>query len=226
MLKITICFAEEYCHQNKVAPKKRNRKISSALQRVWLHVEKKSRSSVLRDGDMKRTARDTFIPPLHNEDVAALFFNGVCHVVHPVAHVFNVYLFTGCYGTMDTNHQHVYTCWAQTVSSRMYIFFSFLHNIRSSMLPPALLQSTVNAFFWPMKAFDRPAPWEMTLVASEENFGKEAKLLPIAEDLLNVSMWTDDVSCKLCPPDRRGPAKSLKSDQYCYKWEHGLLHVV
>lgn len=58
-----------------------------------------------------------------------------------------------------------------------------------------------------MKAFERPAPLEMTLLASEENLGKEAKGLPIATDLLTVSTRTDDVSCKLWPPDRRGPGR-------------------
>lgn len=58
-----------------------------------------------------------------------------------------------------------------------------------------------------MKAFERPAPLEMTLLASEENLGREAKGLPIATDLLTVSTRTDDVSCKLWPPDRRGPGR-------------------
>lgn len=74
---------------------------------------------------------------------------------------------------------------------------------------PALLQSTVNVFFWPTKAFDRPEPLEMTLLASEENLGKEAKAPPIADDLVTVSTRTDDVSCRLWPPDRRGPAETF-----------------
>lgn len=45
----------------------------------------------------------------------------------------------------------------------------------------------------------------MTLLASEENLGKEAKAPPIADDLVTVSTRTDDVSCRLWPPDRRGP---------------------
>lgn len=58
-----------------------------------------------------------------------------------------------------------------------------------------------------MKAFDRPAPLEMTLLASEENLGNEAKAPPIDDDdLETVSTRTDDVSCRLVPPDRRGPA--------------------
>lgn len=73
---------------------------------------------------------------------------------------------------------------------------------------PALLQSTVNMFFWPIKAFDRPAPLEMALLASEENLGKEAKAPPIADDLVTVSTRTEDVSWRLWPPDSRGPAQT------------------
>lgn len=50
----------------------------------------------------------------------------------------------------------------------------------------------------------------MTLLASEENLGKEAKAPPIDDDLLTVSTWTDDVSCILCPLDRRGPKETFK----------------
>ena len=68
---------------------------------------------------------------------------------------------------------------------------------------PALLQSTVKVFFWPTKALDRPAPLEMTLLASEENLGPKDPL--IADDFVTVSTRTDDVSCKLWPPERRAP---------------------
>lgn len=74
---------------------------------------------------------------------------------------------------------------------------------------PALLQSTVKVFFCPMKALDRPAPLETTLLPSDENFGNEPNAPPTAEDLLTVSTRTDDVSCKLCPAVRRGPAETI-----------------
>lgn len=40
--------------------------------------------------------------------------------------------------------------------------------------------------------------------------GKEAKAPPIDDDLLTVSTRTDDVSCRLGPLDRRGPAETFK----------------
>lgn len=49
----------------------------------------------------------------------------------------------------------------------------------------------------------------MTLLASEENLGRELKGPPTADDLVTVSTRTDDVSCRLCPPERRGPAKTI-----------------
>lgn len=36
---------------------------------------------------------------------------------------------------------------------------------------PALLQSTRKELFWPTKAFDSPAPLEVTLLASEDDLG-------------------------------------------------------
>lgn len=60
-----------------------------------------------------------------------------------------------------------------------------------------------------MKALDRPAPLETTLLPSDENFGNEPKALPTAEDLLTVSTRTDDVSCRLCPAVRLGPAETI-----------------
>lgn len=36
---------------------------------------------------------------------------------------------------------------------------------------PALLQSTKKELFWPTKAFESPAPLEVTLLASEEALG-------------------------------------------------------
>lgn len=72
---------------------------------------------------------------------------------------------------------------------------------------PALLQSTVKVFFCPMKALERPDPRDTTLLASEENLGKEAKDPAMVDDLVTVSTRTDEVSWRLCPPDRRGPGQ-------------------
>jgi hypothetical protein len=36
---------------------------------------------------------------------------------------------------------------------------------------PALLQSTRKELFWPTKAFESPAPLEVTLLASEDDLG-------------------------------------------------------
>lgn len=61
-------------------------------------------------------------------------------------------------------------------------------------------------FFWPTKALESPAPLETTLLASEENLGREAKAPAIPdEDLVTVSTRTDDVSRRLEPPDKLGP---------------------
>lgn len=168
------------------------------------------KSSVLRDGDMKRTAGDVLVSPLHNEDVAALLFNGIRDIVHPVAHVFDVHFLAGCLRPVDTDHQHVCACKEKNgniMSGKEKSQAWLSRKTGGTKWSPALLQSTVKVFFWPMKAFERPAPLEMTLLASEENLGKEAKGLPIATDLLMVSTRTDDVSCKLWPPDRRGPGR-------------------
>lgn len=45
-----------------------------------------------------------------------------------------------------------------------------------------------------MKALDRPAPLRRTLLASDENLGKEAKAALAAEVLLTVSTRTEAVS--------------------------------
>lgn len=68
------------------------------------------KSSVLRDGDVEGTARDVLVPPFDDEDVAALFFDGVRDVVHPVAHVFDVHLLAGRLRPVNANHQHVGAC--------------------------------------------------------------------------------------------------------------------
>lgn len=71
---------------------------------------------------------------------------------------------------------------------------------------PALLQSTVKVFFWPMKALESPAPLETTLLASDENLGREEKDPATEDDFVTVSTSTEDVSWRECPPDRRAPA--------------------
>lgn len=45
-----------------------------------------------------------------------------------------------------------------------------------------------------MKALDRPAPLRRTLLASDENLGKEVKVLPFADVLLTVSTRMEEVS--------------------------------
>lgn len=72
-------------------------------------------------------------------------------------------------------------------------------------ISPALLQSTVKVFFCPTKALERPDPRDTTLLASDENLGKEANDPAMVEDLVTVSTSTDEVSWRLCPPERRGP---------------------
>lgn len=67
-------------------------------------VEGCTRVHFLRDSDMEGTARDILIPPFDNENVIALFFDGVCDIVHPVAHVFDIHLFTGGPRPVDANH--------------------------------------------------------------------------------------------------------------------------
>lgn len=56
---------------------------------------------------MEGTAWDILIPPFDDEDVAALFFDGVRYVVHSVTHVFDIHLLAWRLRPMDTNHQHV-----------------------------------------------------------------------------------------------------------------------
>lgn len=87
---------------------------------------------------------------------------------------------------------------------------SYLCLSLSGRSSPALVQSTVNVFFWPTKALESPAPREMTLLASEVNLGNEAKGPPIEEVFETVSTRTDDVSWRLCPPERRGPEGRCK----------------
>lgn len=58
----------------------------------------------LWNSDMEGASWDVLIAPFHNEDVAALLFDCVGHVVHPVAHVLYIHLFTGCLWPVHTNH--------------------------------------------------------------------------------------------------------------------------
>lgn len=141
--------------------------------------------SILGDGDMEGAAGDIFIPPFDDEDVVALFFDGVGDVVHPVAQVFNVYLFTRGLGSVYPYHQHVSSYRGKNtatlsicviVSACVYFVCGCICTrvclrVYDHRFTPALLQSTVKVFFCPTKAFDRPAPRETTLLASEENLG-------------------------------------------------------
>lgn len=72
---------------------------------------------------------------------------------------------------------------------------------------PALLQSTVKVFFWPMKALESPAPLEITLLASDENLGSVENDPATEDDFVTVSTRTDEVSCRECPPERRAPGR-------------------
>lgn len=62
------------------------------------------KGSGLWDGDVEGTAGDVLVPPLHNENIAALLFDGVRDIVHPVAHVLDVDLLTGRFGSVNTHH--------------------------------------------------------------------------------------------------------------------------
>lgn len=77
---------------------------------------KEMEQSILGDGDMKGAAGDVLLPPFDDEDVVALLLDRVGDVVHPVAHVFDVDLFTGGLWTMDPHHQHVSACFAAVYS--------------------------------------------------------------------------------------------------------------
>lgn len=68
------------------------------------------KSSGLRDGDVEGTAGDVLVAPFDDEDVAALFFDCIRDVVHPVAHVFDVDLLAGRLWPVNAHHQHVGAC--------------------------------------------------------------------------------------------------------------------
>lgn len=87
--------------------------------------------------------------------------------------------------------------------------------------PPALLQSTLKLFFWPMKALLRPRPFASTLLASD---WPEA---PGAEQLMarvTGSTVTEEVSCALwldtsLEPGRQGGVQVMLLKQgFC--WTH------
>lgn len=101
-------------------------------------------SDALRHGDMKGATGDVLFPPLHSQNVIAPLLDDVGDVVLLLAHMLHGDLFTGVVGP-----------WTPI----------------NSMLDPALLQSTRKELFWPTKAFDRPAPLEVTLLASEDDLG-------------------------------------------------------
>lgn len=84
------------------------------------------KSSVLRDGDVERTAGDALVSPFDDEDVAALFLHRVRDVVHPAAHVFDVHLLTGRLRPMNANHQHVGTCFTAVDCERVLLTYEGL----------------------------------------------------------------------------------------------------
>lgn len=88
------------------------------------------KSSVLRDSDVEGTAGDILVPPLHDEDVAALLFDCVRHVVHPVAHVFDVYFFAWRLWPVDAHHQHVGACRDTNIQGNVLV-----HGLRLFRLP-------------------------------------------------------------------------------------------
>lgn len=106
-----------------------------------------------------------------------------------------------------------------------------------SVCVPALLQSTVNMFCVLMKALHSPAPWHTTLLASE---GRDTLGLELNADALELwhtdSTNTEDVSWRLCPPDRRTPASkrtrlSLRSavessDDPVKQLHYGMVSIV
>lgn len=108
----------------------------------------KMKSSVLRDGDVEGTAGDVLVAPFDDEDVAALLFDGVGDVVHPVAHVFDVHLLAGRLRPVNAHHQHVGACGVDNkdMSEGGNDPFTSPSCLRVCS-SPALLQSTVKVFF-------------------------------------------------------------------------------
>lgn len=62
------------------------------------------------DGDVEGTPGDALVPPLDDEDVAALLSHGVGDVVLPVSCVFDVNLIARRLWPVDADHQHVGSC--------------------------------------------------------------------------------------------------------------------
>lgn len=111
-------------------------------------MDMKMKSSVLRDGDVERTAGDVLVPPFDDEDVAALFFDGVGDIVHPVAHVFDVHLLAGRLWPVNANHQHVGACGVNNKDMSEGENDPFTNpSCPCVCSSPALLQSTVKVFF-------------------------------------------------------------------------------
>lgn len=71
---------------------------------------------------------------------------------------------------------------------------------------PALLQSTRKELFWPTKAFERPAPLEVTLLASEDALGMALKQVSV-DDLVTDSTRMDEVSLAAPGLTRRWPRR-------------------
>lgn len=78
------------------------------------------------------------------------------------------------------------------------------HTHRQHPHPPALLQSTLKLFFWPMKALLRPRPFATTLLASDwpEAPGREQLMARVSG-----STVTEDVSWELWLDTSFGPGR-------------------
>lgn len=73
---------------------------------------------------------------------------------------------------------------------------------------PALLQSTVKWFLWPRRAAVSPGPRATTCPASDGALVTPPKAGgPRDPALTTGSTITVEVSCRLCPPDSRGPGE-------------------
>lgn len=90
------------------------------------------KSSGLRDGDVEGTAGDVLVAPFDDEDVAALFFDCIRDVVHPVAHVFDVDLLAGRLWPVNAHHQHVGACFAAVHCERVLLTYEGLRQAGAS----------------------------------------------------------------------------------------------
>lgn len=62
------------------------------------------------DSDVVWAPRNMLVTPFHHQDVLALLFQLVGHIIEPVTKVLNQNLFTGYFRTIDSNQKHVPSC--------------------------------------------------------------------------------------------------------------------